>query len=136
MTVFYEANHGTEWLVRGTTPATPDTVTVTVSGSTPWESGQLLGRVTATGKYVKYDPAATNGSQTAVGVLWSTLPPVAGDVRTGVLLRTAEVTSTKLIGLDMPARASLTTAGILVREGQPMQTTYTTPDYVGPDYVV
>lgn len=134
MTVLYESIHGPEFLIRGQTPAIPDNVTVTVSGGDPWRPGQVLGRVTASGKYVKYAPAAIDGSQSAVGVLWHELRPVAGDVRAGALLRAAEVSSTKLFGMDRAAVASLATKGILVREGQTMEGTYCSPGFVEPGY--
>lgn len=135
MTVLYERNHETEFLILGQNPpAVPDTVTVTVSGTQPWLPSQVLGRITATGKYVKYTPGASDGSQIAAGVLWTWLPPVAGDARVGALIRNAEVNAAKLIDVDAAAAASLTAVGVLVRAGAYSETTYVTPGYVDPGY--
>jgi Bacteriophage lambda head decoration protein D len=137
MTTLYEPNYEAEWLLQGEGPlVTREGVTVTVSGTTPWLPGQILGRITATGKYVKYAPGATDGSQNAVAVLWSWMLPTAGDVRAGALLRHAEVNSVKLIGLDAAAITSLATKGIVVREGTPVPSNYFQGDYVAAGYVV
>ena len=46
-----------------------DIETVTVAASTTIERGTLLGRITATGKYVTSLNASTDGSESAVAVL-------------------------------------------------------------------
>lgn len=46
-----------------------DTVTVTVAASTTLYPGRVLGKVSATGKYVVYDETATDGSGDAAAVL-------------------------------------------------------------------
>ena len=43
--------------------------TVTVAAGT-LEPGTVLGRITASGKYAAHDPAAVDGTETAVAVLW------------------------------------------------------------------
>lgn len=48
-----------------------DNVTVTVAASTKLEAGHVLAKLTATGKYVEYDNAGTDGSQVAAGILFS-----------------------------------------------------------------
>lgn len=35
----------------------------------PYVGGQVLGRITASGKFAKHDPAATNGSEKAIAIL-------------------------------------------------------------------
>ena len=43
-------------------------VSVTEASEVEYKIGQVLGKVTATGEYVQYDDAATDGSATAVAV--------------------------------------------------------------------
>ena len=77
-----------------------DNVTVTVPASTTLEAGSVLGKITASGKYVAYDNGAADGSQAAAGVLYATLAnDTAGAVdQAGVILNTdAEVRSADLV---------------------------------------
>lgn len=50
-----------------------DTVTVTIAAATTLSAGLVLGRLTATGKYVPYDNSGADGSETAYGILYSEL---------------------------------------------------------------
>ena len=43
------------------------------------EPGTVLGKITVGGKYVAHDPDATDGSETAVAVLWGKADASAGD---------------------------------------------------------
>lgn len=45
-------------------------VTVTVAASTKLSPGHVLAKLAATGKYVEYDNAGTDGSETAAAVLF------------------------------------------------------------------
>jgi hypothetical protein len=50
-----------------------ENVTVTVAASTVLSPGQVLGKLTATGKYVPFDDTASDGSESAAGILYSEL---------------------------------------------------------------
>lgn len=50
-----------------------DNVTVTVPLSDTLVSGQILGKITATGKYARYDDTLTNGLENAAGILYAPL---------------------------------------------------------------
>lgn len=50
-----------------------DAVTVTVAAATTLAAGTVLGRLTATGKYVPYDNVGSDGSESAYGVLYGEL---------------------------------------------------------------
>ena len=52
--------------------------TITVAAGT-LEPGTVLGRITASGKYAAHDPAAVDGTETAVAVLWGKADASAGD---------------------------------------------------------
>jgi hypothetical protein len=116
MTVKTETIHQGEFLLsEANGHQSRDVATVTVVGTSPYLSGTVLGKVTASGKLVKYADGNSDGSQTAVGVLWNELPGVAGDVKATVITRNAEVIGAKLTGLDANGTADLKALGIIVR---------------------
>lgn len=94
------------------------TVTVTVTGNTALPSGTVLGKITATGKFIKYSDAAADGSQTAVGVLLNALPGVNGDYQAVIFDDDCEVIGSVLnggAGLDANGTADLVARGFKVR---------------------
>ena len=67
------------------------------------------------GHYAAYSPAATDGTEVAVGILHAALPASA-DVRNGVaFVRLAEVAAARLTGLDAAAIADFKTRHLIVR---------------------
>jgi hypothetical protein len=50
-----------------------DNVTVTVPAGTTYPAGLVLGKLTATGKYVAYNNGASDGTEVAAGVLYAEL---------------------------------------------------------------
>lgn len=116
MTVLTETIHVGEFLLsEDNSTRCRENVTVTVSGATKWLSGTVLGKITATGKYIKYVDAAVDGSGVAAGVLYNELDPVAGDIKATIIARDAEVIGAKLTGLDANATTELAAKGIIVR---------------------
>jgi hypothetical protein len=87
------------------------------------EPGTVLGKITVGGKYVTHDPAASDGSQTAVTVLWDKADASAGDVPAVAIVRgPAIVNRHDLVFAGTPseaeitaAHAALAAAGIIVR---------------------
>jgi hypothetical protein len=82
------------------------------SGFVP--SGTVLGKITTSGLYAPYDPAATNGSETAVEILFSSVTIGSGATRVGGAgLHKGEVIPSKLPfqtgkgALDADARTDL-----------------------------
>jgi hypothetical protein len=102
-----------------------DEVTVTVAASTTLRPGQVLGKITATGKYVPYNNDATpaaDGSENAAGILYGELINeglAPADFQGVVVNLDAEVKATDLIwgtGMDEDAGiADLAALGIKVR---------------------
>ena len=86
--------------------------------------GAVLGRITATGKYVLLAPAAVDGSQTAAAILLADAAAATADVKGLILARHGIVADH---GLVWPGSATLAqkntaisqleTKGILVRKG-------------------
>ena len=93
-------------------------VTVTIAGGVALPSGTVLGKITASGKYIKYADGASDGSQTAAAVLGTPLPGTNGDHKATVFERDCEVIGKYLNGgvaLDAPGIADLKALGVLVR---------------------
>lgn len=96
--------------------------TITVAAGT-LEPGTVLGKITASGHYAAHDPAATDGTETAVAVLWGKADASAGEVPAVALVRgPAIVNRNDLVwpeGATEPQIAAATTAlaalGILLR---------------------
>jgi len=108
-----------EWLISeadGT--GSRDTATVTVAGAVALPSGTVLGKVTATGKYLKHSTAAVDGSQNAAAILLTDLPGTNGDYSAVIFARDTEAISAILNGGTGPltgAAASLLALGIVLR---------------------
>lgn len=77
--------------------------------------GTLVGKITASGKYVAYNNAAADGSEVAAGVLYAAAPDLAVDQKAVIIARQAEVQRAALTGLDAPGEADLKAVGIVVR---------------------
>lgn len=72
MTIKTEGQHTGEFLIseaRGN--ISRDNKTVAVAASTKMKAGTVLGKRTATGKLAEYDDDNTDGTETAVAILWS-----------------------------------------------------------------
>lgn len=96
-----------------------DKVTVTVAGGVALPSGTPLGRIAATGKYVKHSAALANDAGgAATAILLNALPNVNGDYQAAVFARDCEVDGAMLNGgaaLETGAATDLATVGIIVR---------------------
>lgn len=97
---------------------------VTLAGPlTAQPMGLVVGKVSASGKYVPLAPGASNGSQIAAGVLIEDLPTSPADVKRVALLRGAVVNQAALVwpaGITDPQKtaavAQLEAAGVLARD--------------------
>lgn len=85
-------------------------------------AGAVLGRVTASGKYVRLAPAAADGSQNAAAILYGPAAAASADQRGVVISRSAEVNGNLLTwptGITAPQRAAaiaqLAALGIIIR---------------------
>jgi hypothetical protein len=102
-----------------------DDVTVTVPATTTYAAGTILGKITASGKYVRHAAGATDGSEDEAGVLYETLANTTGsgvDNASVSMARDAEVNGSELT-YEVSADAAQITAsnlalkalGIIVR---------------------
>lgn len=120
MTVFNEGVHTAEWLIsEGNGQISREAVTFTAALNTKYASGTVLGRITATGKYVPSLNSASDGSQTAVAVLHTEVPAgAARDVKVTAIVRSAEVFGAMLnngAALESGVATELAGVGIIAR---------------------
>lgn len=101
-----------------------EVVTIATGGANPvLEPGTVLGKITASGKYAAHDPAAVDGTQTAVAVLWGKADATAADFDAVVLFHgPAIVNANDLVFTGTPTAPEITAAhtalaavGILTR---------------------
>lgn len=87
MSVLTETNHAGGFLVwEVLRDYTRDTVTI-ASGAGKLEAGTVLGKLSSGGKYTPLSPGASNGSQTAAGILWASVDATSEDATGVILLR-------------------------------------------------
>ena len=104
-----EGRYAGEFIVsEGNGTISRDSITV-LSGETP-EAGAVLGKVTASGKYKALDPAAADGSQVAVGILYDAVDASAADAESVAIVRIAEVNAAELVWPGGITPAEQTTA--------------------------
>lgn len=117
MTTLTEGIHQAEFMIsEANGMRSREQVTVTISGNAKLPSGQALGKITATGKYIPYSNSASDGSQAIAALLLTPLEDgVNGDFKAAVIARDAEVIGAKLTGTDTPGLADLAALGIVVR---------------------
>lgn len=114
MTIKTEKNYAAEFLLsEGNGQISRESITVAAGDALP--AGQVLGIITATGKYTDYDNTATDGSEVAAGILYAPLAASASDRNGVAIVRLAEVIEARLTGLDDAGRADLKTRNIIVR---------------------
>jgi len=111
MTTLTEGKHAGGFLVwEVLRDYTRETITV-VSGAGKLAPGTVLGKIATGGKYTSLTPAATNGSQNAVGILWAGVDASAGDAPGVVVLRgPAIVNSHEIVWPNGATEAQITSA--------------------------
>lgn len=77
-------------------------------------SGQVLGKL-ASGEHVPYNAAGTDGSETAVAVLYIGKPASEVAQPAAAVVRDAEVVEDLLVGADAAALADLLAVGIVAQ---------------------
>lgn len=97
---------------------------VTIGSGANLTIGRVLGKVTATGKFVALAPAASDGSQVAAGILLQDAAAAAADVVGAVVLTRHAIVETSKLGwgsLTSPqiatATGQLASLGIIARKG-------------------
>lgn len=91
MTALIEGRHTAEFVVS-LAPGTLSVDAVTIVLGQNLKAGDVVGKITASGKYKIYDNAAVDGSEVAAGILWADVDATAADKPGTILERLAEVT--------------------------------------------
>lgn len=88
---------------------------INVAAGPALDPGQILGLVTATGKFAPYSPTAEDGSETAVAILFGPLGESDVVRRGRAVVRLAEISEAHLTGLDLDAEKALAAHFLIVR---------------------
>ena len=121
MTTFTEGSHPGGFLTwEAFRDYTRETITIAAGSLEP---GSVLGKITASGKYLASAVGATDGSQTAVAIALYGCDATGSDVGIAAITRDAEVNGKILTyhpdrdqaAEKAAAQADLATAGIIVR---------------------
>lgn len=88
---------------------------ISVAAGPALVAGQLLGLVTASGEFTAYSPAAEDGSEKAVCILFASLGESEAVRRGRAVVRLAEVSEALLTGLDADAEQALAAHHIILR---------------------
>ena len=114
-TVFTEGFHTAEFILsEGNGQISREQVTI-AAAAPAMAAGTVVGKITASGKYVPYNNSATDGSEVAAGILYHAVADKSTDQKATIIARNAEVMGSALTGLDAPGRADLAARGIIVR---------------------
>ncbi len=111
------------WHIRSEAAGYLSRETVTIaSGEGAMNTGAVLGKITASGKYGWYDNAANDGTQAAAAVLFGEVDATSADVTAVVHVRLCEVETDRLAwitGADSTAKtaglADLAAAYVIAR---------------------
>lgn len=114
-----EGPHAGEFIASEANGSRSRELVTFVSGTPALEAGEIVGKVTASGKYTVYDDGAADGTETAAGVLVGAVDASAADAEAVVIVRDAEVVDslvTVQTGADRAAAITdLESLGILAR---------------------
>jgi hypothetical protein len=108
MPVLNEGRYASEFIVsEGNGRISRETITILFGQNLT--AAAVLGKVTASGKYKALDPAASDGSQTAAGVLYDAVDASAADAEGVGIVRLAEVNAAELLwpaGITAPQKTT------------------------------
>lgn len=119
MTILTEGVHTAEFLISEANGHRSREV-VTIAMGEDLVAGTVLGKITANGQYVAHDPDASDGSETAAGVLYAAVDATAAPAEAVAIVRDAEVRRSSLTCADdsageIEAVAELAAIGIIAR---------------------
>jgi hypothetical protein len=133
----YELRHPGEFILTEQQGHLSRENAIIASGNGPIVPGQVLGKITASGKYNIYKPAAVDGSQTAAAIAIYGGDSTSADLPVSIIARLAEINGNTLVWdatvntapLRATAYASLAGAGVMiVTRGDAVASTVTYPD--------
>lgn len=114
MTIHHEQRHAGEFLLsEGAGNISREAINVAAGSAL--EPGQILGLVTLSGEFAPYNPAAEDGSENPVAILYGPLGESDVVRRGRAVVRLAEVSEASLTGLDPAAEKALAAHFLIVR---------------------
>lgn len=117
MTTLTESSYAGEHIVS-LANGTRSQEQITVLADAVLEAGEVVGKVTVSGKYVAWAPGASDGSETVAGVLYDDVDATGADKAGVITARDAEVSGSMLkypSGQLAAATTGLAALGIIVR---------------------
>lgn len=115
MPTLNEGKHAGEFILsEGNGSISREEVTIAAAAGA-LAAGTVMGKITASGKYVAYSNAAADGSEVAAGILYANVPDLAVDQEAVIIARMAEVIGNALTGSDAAGIADLAAKDIIVR---------------------
>lgn len=122
MTTLTEKGHAGGFILsEGDGNFSRDNITIDASVAVALAAGTVLGKITSSGNYVKYDNQASDGSQAAAGVLLDAVEVTSAAQAAVAIVRTAEVNGDELVWPDgsptdiTAGVADLKAIGVIVR---------------------
>lgn len=109
-----ETSHAGEFILAEANGTLSREEIVISSGEGVLKAGTVLGKL-ASGEYAAYDNAASDGSQTAVGILYAGVDATSADAPAVMIARHAEVVEAALTGIDAAGKTDLAAAQIIFR---------------------
>ena len=121
MAVLTEGTHTGEFLISEANGYRSRDTIVVLTGEV-LNAGTIIGKVTASGKNVRYDPVSSNGSETVAGIVFGNIDATDADANAVIISRDSEVNNELLTYSDGADASAITTAntelealGIIVR---------------------
>jgi hypothetical protein len=112
--VNYETRRSGFYLGESASPNIINEEVIVASGSGVLYPGQVLGRVTASGKYVPHDNALANGGEVATAILFHKVDATGADVKTVATTNGPATINGNLLtfkaGISAPNKAAALTA--------------------------
>lgn len=122
MTTFTEGLHAAEFIVSEANGFRSRTEIVLATPAADLSAGEVLGIITASGKWAVHDPNAVDGTEVAAGILYEGRPLNVADVDAVAITGDAEVHAASLVwdaGITGPqqvtAEGELDALGIKIR---------------------
>jgi len=109
-----ETSHAGEFILAEANGSLSREEIVISSGEGVLKAGTVLGKL-ASGEYAAYDNAASDGSQTAVGILYAGVDATSADAPAVMIARHAEVIEAALTGIDAAGKTDLAAVQIIFR---------------------
>ena len=82
---------------------------ITLLAGAKYLAGSVLGKVTASGKYVMWNPGNADGSQTVAGILFATKDATSADKAANAVVRVAQVNASELVWFTGASGGNITT---------------------------